>query len=147
MQFKEIITNVCDYLKIADQKMDAEGRFIIVFDNELVLELTMTAPGDLLLIGLIKDLTKEEVSDKELRRLLYWSTNWMMKNPEVLSFDNKRNWIILTRTISRKSLNIKNILESLEGFLNNMDLWLTALKENKESSSFLPNPQSIFLKP
>ncbi len=148
MKLAEVNAAICDQLKISEIKPNKNGKYIYLFDDVLEIELGQSSNGDIILQGLVADLSKRSLEEKDIEVLLRWAASLITtdNNNDVLSFDSKTNRIILFRKLSRKTINLKNILESLEGIINNIEIWITALDE-KSGKSLPPNPQSLFIKP
>lgn len=147
MDITEVMKVVTTAMNITEPLLpEDEGRYRLVFDDKFNIDFSITRKGDLIIAGELKKFSQKILPREDyLVKVMAASTELFHHEQDCISYDLDTNRIIIYRRLNRSDITAKNILESLEGLLNNMEIWVSTFSEEKGGS--YPSSQSIFLTP
>lgn len=126
----EIAVNaLCDELGLPTPAPDARGRYEVRVD-ELVLRLAPWGRNEAVLEGIIGSMGENAAREWEtqqdvLRQVLTWNIARLkgQARPEVLSFDEEENLLLLWRTWPVNEKLSSHLLRGAEEMLNELEFW------------------------
>ncbi len=120
---------LCAELGLPLPAPDARGRYELRV-GELTLRLGLWGKDEVVLEGVIGDLGRNAASAWEtqqdlLRQVLTWNIARLkgQARPEVLSFDEEENLLLLWRTWPRDERLASRLLRGAEEMLNELEFW------------------------
>ena len=120
---------LCDELGLEPPTADARGRYVLHVE-ELVLRLGPWEKNEVVLEGVIgrmgDNAAREWESQQDLlRQVLTWNLARLkgQARPEVLSFDEEENLLLLWRTWPLDSQLASRVLRGAEEMLNELEFW------------------------
>jgi GTP-sensing pleiotropic transcriptional regulator CodY len=147
MHINEVMQVVTMAMKVTESvKPDDKGLYRLYFDGKMPVDFSVTRKGDLIIAGVLRQFSDKNIpKDDYLTKVLGLATQFFQTEKECISYDSDTNRILMYRRLRRSEVTQQNILESLEGLLNNMEIWVTTFSAEKEGSH--PSSSSIFLTP
>lgn len=120
---------LCDELGLSLPSPDARGRYEVTVDD-LVLRLGPWERNHVVLEGVIRrfgdDVSRAWDSQQDvLRQVLTWNIARLkgQARPEVLSFDDEENVLLLWRTWPADERLARAVLQGAEEMLNELEFW------------------------
>jgi hypothetical protein len=123
------LNSLCEELGLDRPGADARGRYELRVD-ELVLRLGAWNRNEVVLEGVIGSMGEGAASHWEsqqelLRTVLTWNLARLkgQARPEVLSFDEEENLLLLWRSWVIDGSLVRNVLQGAEEMLNELEFW------------------------
>lgn len=132
-EIEQALEALCGELGLPRPGADARGRFTVQVED-LKLRLAPWGKDEAVLEGVIGNLGDNAAHEWEtrqdlLRQVLTWNLARLKgePRPEVLSFDEDENLLLLWRTWPRDGRLTANVLQGAEGMLNELEFWRAKL--------------------
>ncbi|PTY07839.1 hypothetical protein DB347_06330 [Opitutaceae bacterium EW11] len=128
-ELKLALTALCEELGLEPPEADARGRYEVRVE-ELVLRLGPWGKTEVVLEGVIGNLGRNaagawETQQEVLRQVLTWNIGRLkgQPRPEILSFDEEENLLLLWRTWPLDERLTAAVLQGAEEMLNELEFW------------------------
>lgn len=128
-ELTKAVRALCEELGLEAPAADARGRYELHVD-ELVLRLGPWANDEVVLEGVISRFGKDAAQSWEnqqdlLRQVLTWNIARLkgQARPEVLSFDDEENLLLLWRTWPANERLSAEVFKGAEDMLNELEFW------------------------
>lgn len=128
-EFEIALNSLCEELGLDRPAADARGRYEL-HSSDLVLRLGPWGRGEAVLEGVIGNMGENaarewETQQELLRQVLTWNLARLkgQARPEVLSFDEEENLLLLWRTWPVDPALPAHVLRGAEEMLNELEFW------------------------